>query len=124
VQTFVGRTDATQAAAPGQLPTANDSGDSSLAHFQARGFSASDLAALIGAHSTARQFTTDPSKAGAPLDTTPSEWDVDFYSQTLEKKAPFSLNSDLSLANQTTVGPIFKQFAASKPAWDAAFAPA
>jgi hypothetical protein len=106
------------------LPTANDSADTAVAHFAARGFSASELGALIGAHSTAKQFTTDPSKAGTPLDSTPSEWDVDFYSETIDKTAPFTLNSDASMANSSSVGPSFKQFAASKPAWDAAFAPA
>jgi hypothetical protein len=124
VQTFVGRTDAQSPAPDGQLPSATATGDEALQRFQARGFDADELAALIGSHSTARQFTTDPSKAGAPLDSSPSQWDVSYYSETIDKTAPFTLPSDASLANQTEVGPIMKKFAQSKSAWDSSFAPA
>ncbi|KAF2430928.1 heme peroxidase [Tothia fuscella] len=124
VQTFVGRTDASSPAPDGQLPTAEATGDEALQRFKARGFSANDLAALIGSHSTARQFTTDPSKAGASLDSTPSQWDITYYQQTIAKKSPFTLQSDASLANQTEVGPIMKKFSTSKSAWDSSFSPA
>jgi manganese peroxidase len=42
----------------------------------AKGFSDADIAAILGAHSTAKQFEFDPSQAGAPLDDTPGVWDV------------------------------------------------
>jgi hypothetical protein len=124
VKTYVGRRDATSPAPDGQLPTGNAKGDEALQKFQQRGFSAQDLAALIGSHSTARQFDQDPSQAGKSLDSTPGTWDVKYYAETIAKKAPFSLPSDLSLANQTQVGPIMKKFSKSQGQWNAAFAPA
>jgi hypothetical protein len=53
IRTFVGRKDATQAAPTGLLPDVHDSADNLIALFQAKGFSAHDLAALVGAHATA-----------------------------------------------------------------------
>jgi manganese peroxidase len=53
-----------------------------LQHFQAQGFSAQDLAALIGSHTAAKQFNTDPSKVGAPEDSTPGIWDILYYVQS------------------------------------------
>jgi manganese peroxidase len=82
VTTYVGRTDATQPAPDGQIPAANVSGDDALQHFQAKGFSAQDLAALIGAHTTSRQFNTDPTRVGAPEDSTPGIWDILYYMQS------------------------------------------
>ncbi|KAF2437169.1 heme peroxidase [Tothia fuscella] len=124
VKTYVGRKDAKSPAPEGQLPTGDVTGDEALQKFQQRGFSAQDLAALVGAHSAARQRDQDPSQAGKSLDSSPGSWDVKFYAETIAKKAPFSLPSDLSLANQTQVGPIFKKFAKSQGQWNAAFAPA
>jgi hypothetical protein len=74
IQTYIGRTDATAAAPPNQLPAANVSAADALSHFQAAGFSAQDLAALIGAHTASRQFNTDVSQAGAAQDITPGVW--------------------------------------------------
>jgi hypothetical protein len=100
------------------------SGDEALSHFEGKGFSAGDLAALIGAHTSARQFTTDPSKAGTPEDTTPGVWDVLYYSETIAKTAPFTIQADANLVVQAQVGPVMKQFSTNKPGWDAAFASA
>ncbi|KAF2398264.1 heme peroxidase, partial [Trichodelitschia bisporula] len=119
--TYVGRKDSGIAAPDGQLPPADAGGDESLQHFEARGFSAQDLAALIGAHTASRQFTTDPSKAGAPQDTTPGVWDVTYFVQTIKKLAPFTFVSDSNLAAQAEVGPVMKQFSGDKFGWDAAF---
>jgi hypothetical protein len=123
-QTFIGRTDATSAGPANQLPNATVGGDEALSHFQAKGFSATDLAALIGAHTASKQFTTDPSEAGASQDTTPGVWDVTYYSQTISKSAPFTFVADTNLLNQADVGPVMKQFSNNKSGWDAAFAPA
>ena len=123
-RTMIGRKDATSPAPANQLPSPTVAGDEALSHFQAKGFSATDLAALIGAHTAAKQFTTDPSKAGAPEDTTPGVWDVLYYAQTIAKTAPFTFVSDTNLVKQAQVGPVMKRFAADKLGWDAAFAPA
>jgi hypothetical protein len=107
-----------------ELPEATDSADHLLAVFSQRGFSAVDLAALIGAHTCANQFTTDPSKAGASLDTTPGTWDITFYQQTLDGSAPFSFQSDISIMNHPQTAPSFQLFANNVTAWEEAFVPA
>jgi hypothetical protein len=124
VETFIGRKDATSPAPTGELPSPTEAAASSVAKFGAKGLSSTDLVALIGAHSTSKQFTTDPSKAGAAQDSTPGVWDVLYYSQTLAKSAPFTFVSDSNLVNQASTGAVFKQFANNKPGWDAAFASA
>jgi len=86
-----------------------------------KGFSTVDLAALIGAHTTARQRITDPSKAGAPLDSTVGTWDNTYYSETKSGKAPFTLQSDKNIAQNPLTATPFASFAQSKGAWDVAF---
>lgn len=120
----VGRKDSSTPAPLGILPPGNAKADDLIKLFASKGFSAIDLAALVGAHSTAKQFVTDPSQAGAAMDSTPGEFDTKFYSETLKGQAPFTLESDKNLAkNLVTTGP-FAAFAASKAAWAAAFVPA
>lgn len=99
-------------------------GDEALQHFQSKGFTATDLGALIGSHSCTKQFNTDPSKAGAPSDDTPGVWDTKYYVETIAKTAPFTFESDTNLVNQADVGPVMKRFAGDKAGWDGAFAPA
>lgn len=120
-QTFIGRKDATSPAPSGQLPSADVGGDEVLQHFKGKGFSAEDLGALIGAHTTSRQFTTDPKKAGASQDSTPSVWDILYYVQTILRAAPFIIPADTNLANQKEVGPVMKRFSMDKGGWDRSF---
>ncbi|KAF2663150.1 heme peroxidase [Microthyrium microscopicum] len=122
--TFIGRKDATSAAPPNELPQPNVSAEESIGAFQKKGFSVSDLVALIGAHTASKQFTVDPAKAGEAQDTTPGTWDVTYYSQTVAGKAPFTFQADTNLVNAAQAGPVFKQFASNKPGWDANFASA
>jgi hypothetical protein len=85
-----------------------------------KGFSPVDLAALIGAHTTAKQRTTN-SSAPPELDSTPGTWDNKYFAETMKGRAPFTLPSDRSIAkNPITAGP-FAAFALSKGAWDFAF---
>jgi hypothetical protein len=121
-QTFIGRKTAFFPAPPNQLPAANVGGDEVFRHFQAKGFSATDLGALIGAHSTARQFTTDKSRIGAPEDSTPGLWDILYYAQTLLRMAPFTIQADANLVKQRQVGPVMKRFSTDKMGWDMSFA--
>lgn len=122
--TYIGRTDATAPAPENELPAPNVSAADALSHFQAQGFTAEDLAALIGAHTASREFNTDAAKAGTPEDSTPGLWDLLYYIQTLLGTAPFTFVSDKNLAQSSTVGPYMKKFSLNKPAWDRAFAPA
>ena len=80
-----------------------------------------DLAALIGAHTTAKQRFVDPSKAGSPLDSTVGKWDNKYYSETRSGKAPFTMPSDKGIAQNPLTALPFATFALSKGAWDRAF---
>ncbi|KAF2688725.1 class II peroxidase [Lentithecium fluviatile CBS 122367] len=120
----VGRKDSNTANALGILPSGNAKAADLIKLFASKGFSAIDLTALIGAHSTAKQRVTDPSRAGASMDSTPGQWDTKFYSETLKGTAPFTLQSDKNLANSLVTTLPFKTFAASQAAWSAAFVPA
>jgi hypothetical protein len=108
----------------GILPSAFSSARDLITLFASKGFSVTDLVALIGAHSAARQFSTDTSKTGAPMDSTPGQWDVEFYKQTQKGEAPFTLQSDKNLAEDAVSGVLFRSFALSQGAWAAAFVPA
>jgi hypothetical protein len=88
VLTFVGRPDQSTSDPPGLLPNVDASAESLIQLFQDKTFSSTDLIALIGAHTAAKQFFVDASKAGEPLDSTPGVWDVEFYSETLAASPP------------------------------------
>jgi hypothetical protein len=124
VKTYIGRNDTEIPAPDGQLPSATVGGDEALQHFSAKGFTAQDLAALIGAHTASRNLNTDPQAVGTPQDTTPGVWDIVYYVQTLLRSAPLSFQSDINLSNQDQVGPWMKQFSQDKAGWDAAFSAA
>ena len=76
VKTFVGRKDRSTANPEGLLPNPHIGADTLIQNMQDKGFSPAELAALLGAHTSAKQFEFDPSHAGAPLDDTPGVWDV------------------------------------------------
>jgi len=118
---YAGRPDSTTPSQPGQLPSVHGSGDGLLAMFQAKGFSAADLAALIGAHTASQQFFVDQRRAGASQDSTPEVWDVAYYGQTLEGTAPFTFESDRNLAAQAEVSGPFKGFVGNQAGWNGAF---
>jgi hypothetical protein len=71
VKTYVGRKDSSQPAPDDLLPDVHGSGSSLYALFQDKGFDARDLATLLGAHSTSKQFFVDMAQAGKPQDSTP-----------------------------------------------------
>lgn len=121
VKTMIGRKDATQPAPENQLPAPNSTAANSMQLFQAKGFSPRDLTALIGAHTTSKQFVTVPAQAGEAQDTTPAVWDLDYYGQTIARTAPVSFVADENLVADSTTGPVFKEFSADKPGWDSAF---
>ncbi|KAH0269574.1 heme peroxidase, partial [Aureobasidium melanogenum] len=61
-----------------------------------------------------------------PQDSTPSQWDVTYYSETdSHPKGVYSFESDINLSNpNATVGQVFQSFVNSQSKWNAAFAPA
>ncbi|KAF2280551.1 heme peroxidase [Westerdykella ornata] len=120
----IGRKDSHKASPVGQIPPHNTTAKSLMNHFAAKGFSVTDLVALVGAHSTAKQFATDPAAAGASLDSTPGQWNNEYYAEVKRGTAPFILEADKSLAEDLLSGVPFSLFAVSQSAWAAAFVPA
>jgi len=88
VLTFVGRPNRFLSDPTGLIPDTHAPAQSLIDLFAAKTINFKDLIALIGAHTTAKQFFVDPSKAGQPLDSTPGVWDVKFYSETLAASPP------------------------------------
>ncbi|KAI8939311.1 hypothetical protein NX059_003101 [Plenodomus lindquistii] len=133
VRTFVGRKDATKAAPTGLLPDVHDSADNLIALFANKGFTAHDLAALVGAHATARQrfVDTSPAAVNKPLDTTIGVWDVEFYNDTLNNPAGataeqkvFVLPSDKVLSTHPEISDEWKSFVGDQPHWNEDYAKA
>jgi hypothetical protein len=127
----VGRTDTAVDAPNGLLPQAFGSAsshDTILQLFQDKGFSARDLAALLGAHSTSKANfqTANGVPAGSPQDDTPGLWDVKYYNQTyFPADGMARFDSDIHLSNEsTTVGKQFKSFVGNQATWGASFSSA
>jgi hypothetical protein len=103
VRTFVGRKDATRGAPDGLLPSMKSPADVLISLFRDKTIGPHELAALVGAHSTSKQFTQEGARVGAPQDSTPAIWDVRFYNETISptpRKRLFIFPSDIALANQ------------------------
>jgi catalase (peroxidase I) len=121
IRTLVGRKDATKAGFPELLPDVNDTPDNLIALFQRKGFTAHDLAALVGAHAAAKQRFVEPAKANFPLDTTPGVWDVEFYNDTLQNPQNpniFVLPSDKKLSVHPEVSEEWNEFVGNQPHWN------
>ncbi|KAF2855130.1 class II peroxidase [Plenodomus tracheiphilus IPT5] len=117
----IGRRDSSTASPIGILPSHNSSGSDLVKLFASKGFTHTDLAALIGAHTAAKQRTTDPSRAETGMDSTVGVWDNKFYTETKANKAPFTLQADTNVALDPDTAAPFDKFAASKSEWDVAF---
>ncbi|KAF2996794.1 hypothetical protein E8E13_000467 [Curvularia kusanoi] len=125
VKTYIGRKDSSTGAPNGLLPDVRAPAEDLYKLFQDKGFSAVDLAALLGAHSTSNQFHFDDSTSGAPQDSTPGVWDVKYYSETTAPpKGVVVLPSDAKLAAHPTVGKEFKGFVGNAGKWNGKFADA
>lgn len=127
IRTFVGRKDATKAAPTGLLPDVHDSADNLIKLFEDKGFSAHDLAALVGAHASAKQRFVDTTKAGFPLDHTPGVWDVEFYNDTLQdppRSDIFTLPSDKVLSVHPKINDEWLSFVGDQPHWNEDYAKA
>ncbi|KAI0380169.1 putative class II peroxidase [Hypomontagnella monticulosa] len=114
----VGRVDSSEPSPEGQMPGPNDDAASIISAFAAKGFTATELVALVGAHSAAKDLN------GNGLDTTVEEMDTVFYTETADGSAPSSLNSDKFLSNSTETSADWNSFGADAATWAAAFVPA
>ncbi|EMC95707.1 hypothetical protein BAUCODRAFT_148591 [Baudoinia panamericana UAMH 10762] len=131
VRTLVGRQDTSTAAPEGMLPEAFGQGsdyDTLVQLFLDKGFSATDLAALIGAHTVSQAFAEQGNgiPPGGPQDSTPTQWDTTYYKELQsDPRGVYHFQSDVNLGNQTTaVGMQMARFAQDEEAFDAAFADA
>ncbi|KAI0834096.1 class II peroxidase [Hypoxylon sp. FL0890] len=114
----VGRVDSSTANPTGQMPSPNDNATALIAAFAAKGFSATELVALVGAHSAAKNLDGDA------FDSTVDDLDTVFYNETADGTAPASLNSDVYLSNSTQTSADWNTFGADASAWADAFVPA
>lgn len=136
----VGRKDNSKAAPHGLLPDAFGAGadyNVLIDLFEDKGFSPTDLAALVGAHTVSSSFAqvangippggtipvsqiqqniTLTHLTLGPQDNSPSTWDTKFFKQTQNSKpGVFSFDSDVNLSNKTTeAGKAFTKFGRSK----------
>lgn len=114
LRVFVGRKDSSTPAPNGLLPGVTDSADSLINLFQDKTITPHMLTALLGAHTTSKQFFVDPSKAGAPQDGTPGVWDTLFYNQTLGlgplPKQVYRFPSDIVLSTDSRTADEWKAF--------------
>ena len=127
--TLVGRTDTSDASPTGLLPTAFGPGSDHNTLFQLfldKGFSAVDLAALIGAHTTSKLSAQSQGPVGASQDSTPGVWDVRYYSETYKPPPGVSrFQADINLSSpNTTVGKEFQSFVNNQGKWNAEFSSA
>ncbi|OLN93067.1 Manganese peroxidase H4 [Colletotrichum chlorophyti] len=116
IHLFVGRKDSTAPSAEGVLPTQDSDAASQIKAFKKKGFTTTDLVALIGAHSAARSIQE------LAFDSTPEKLDSTvFYPETAQEMAPTSLGSDFALSNASETRNIWKNFGTSQTRWNSAF---
>jgi len=128
MRTWVGRADATKPSPMNLLPSAFDNGTFLIELFNDKRISPHDLTALVGAHSTSRQFTTNTtaSMIGLSQDSTPGTWDVNFYNETQFAPLPgvFQFPSDISLLNTDETRAEWLLFIGDQEHWNEDFAAA
>lgn len=125
VPTYVGRIDSSIPNPDGFLPDAHATAAILYKLFQDKGFDAVDLAALLGAHSTAKAFHQPDIPVGGAQDDTPGIWDVHYYQDTLTPPNDvFPFQSDKNLAAHPIVGKAFKGFVGNQGKWNGKYADA
>ncbi|KAI1320891.1 peroxidase [Xylariaceae sp. FL0255] len=128
IRAFTGRIDNPTEALPNLLPSPFASAQSLIDLFAAKTFTASDLVALVGAHTASRQFFVDPTRAGAPQDSDPTIWDTSFYRQTLagDNTSILIFPSDKALSAYSSTRGSWAVFSGSagQSAWAPAFSQA
>lgn len=113
IRSFVGREDNSQAGPTGKLPSPFQDAQSLIDLFTAKTFTASDLVALVGAHTASMSSFVDSSRPNSPQDSTPNLWDTKFYSETLgsDNTTILVFPSDKNLATYSQTSGQWKVFA-------------
>ncbi|KAJ0164796.1 Manganese peroxidase 3 [Colletotrichum tanaceti] len=113
---FVGRKDSAEPNPENTLPTQDSDAASQITAFKKKGFTATDLVALVGAHSAGQSIQE------LSFDSTPEKLDSTvFYPETFQEMTPTSLGSDVALSNSRETKNIWKGFGASQTRWNSAF---
>ncbi|KAH8650500.1 heme peroxidase [Tricladium varicosporioides] len=108
IRTYIGRKDATRPALPGLMPDVHSNASINMALFADKTISGHDLAALLGAHTAAKQFFVDPSQRG-------------FYAQVLLPQVPrgvFRFFSDKSVSENFFEAIEWNMFAINQTHWN------
>ncbi|KAI1436503.1 heme peroxidase [Xylaria sp. CBS 124048] len=128
IRAFAGRVDNARAAPPNLLPSTFMSAPALVDLFSKKTFTATDLVALVGAHTAANQFFVDTARSGAPLDPDPQTWDASFYGgvRTGNNQTFFILPSDRALSAYSATKDQWNAFAGAsgQAQWNPAFAQA
>ncbi|KAI0656581.1 manganese peroxidase [Cubamyces menziesii] len=85
IQFFAGRSNESRPAPPGLVPQPTDSVAEILLRIGDAGFLPVQLVWMLVSHTIASQKTTDPSIPGAPFDSTPKDFDAQFFVETMLK---------------------------------------
>ncbi|KAF8913717.1 manganese peroxidase 1 [Mucidula mucida] len=80
---LAGRSNVSRASPDLLVPEPFDSVTKILNRFGDAGFSSDEVVALLASHTIAAQDTIDPSIPGTPFDSTPSDFDAQFFVETL-----------------------------------------
>jgi hypothetical protein len=118
---FAGRVDATEASPLGLVPDVHDSAQNLIDLFMDKTINAVDLTALLGAHTSAKQFHVDETVAASSIDSTPGIWDTNFYNETLQANAThgvFRFPSDLVLSKTELMAVAWKDFVGEQQKWN------
>ena len=87
---LAGRSNHSMPSPDGLIPLPSDPTNKILARMGEAGFSPAEVVDLLASHSVAAQDHIDPSIHGSPFDSTPSEFDAQFF---VEVSAIFGANS-------------------------------
>ncbi|EHA47003.1 hypothetical protein MGG_10877 [Pyricularia oryzae 70-15] len=113
---YVGRKDSSVPSPEGQLPNSESTAQQQIDACKAKGFTTTDLVAMVGAHSAG------VSQQGLSFDSTPEKLDSTvFYPETASEKGPTSLQSDYALSNDTQTKTAWKNMGRSNALWRAQF---
>ncbi|KAH9934460.1 heme peroxidase [Epithele typhae] len=85
LQFLTGRSNDSNVSPDGLIPLPEDTADTIIARFADVGISADEIVALLASHSVAAQDHVEPTIHGSPFDSTPSDFDAQFFVETLLK---------------------------------------
>jgi hypothetical protein len=114
IRSFVGRKDSAKLPMDGLLPDVNAPADQLIQLFIDKTIRPHGLTALVGAHTTSQQRFFQPRRAFDPQDSTPGVWDVLFYGQTLDPRAPrrvLKFPADVKFSTHPRMADEWKKFA-------------